>query len=330
MCNFTVEPDERTMVELCDTGRRRYAEAIERGSLDAGLATDCLLELRLLEPGSDGQLVPVAPATAATLLLAPLRRSSQRQIEAIASIEGVYAAADQVYREARQDASADTRLIRGAENISSVLQAAVDECSEELLTVQPGGGRPNELLERALEKEIPALRRGVKQYTIYQHSVRRHGPTLDYVRRASEAGAEIRTTDEVIDRLIVCDREVAFIPTSMPRGAEALEIRHPSIVRFLARLFENVWARAHPWDGTTASAPDPGAVATETRQTIMRMLINGHTQSRIARELGMSPRTVTTHVGKISSELGSASPTQLGYLIAVRGLVGQSLAEGAA
>lgn len=319
MCTEGGGNGDAAAVGLCETGRARYAEAIEEGSITPERATRCLLELGLLQPGVDGELVAVAPQTAAVLRLGPLRHQVQRHLESIASAEGEYATAERIYDAAQRDAGSGIRLIRGAETISAVLRAAVDGCREELLTVQPGGGRPYELLERALEKEIPALQRGIKQLTIYQHSVRAHGPTVDYVARVTAAGAEIHTTDEVIDRLIIVDREVAFIPTTFPRGQEALEIRQPAIVRFLARLFENLWARALPWDGSVTAAK-PDAVASETQRAIIRMLIMGRTQSRIARELGMSLRTLTTHVGRLSNELGSASPIQLGYLIATKGL----------
>ena len=319
MCAIGGENGDKRTVVLCEEGRARYAEAIEKGSLAFERATLCLLELGLVEPDGAGQLVPVAPSTAATLHLAPLHYQARLQAEAIASTEGEYAAAENVYRTARREIGPETRLIRGADSISTVLQAAVDECREELLTIQPGGGRPFELLERAMQKEIPALHRGIRQLTIYQHSVRAHGPTIDYVARVTAEGAGIRTTDEVIDRLIIVDREVAFIPTAFPRGQEALEIRQPAIVRFLARLFDSVWSRALPWDGSVTAAK-PEAVASETQQAIIRMLVMGRTQSRIARELGMSLRTLTTHVGKLSTELGSESPIQLGYLIATRGL----------
>lgn len=188
MCRTPIKSGKPGVLTLCNAGRRRYAEVVKRGSVSVGQALDCLVELRLLEPGGDGSLVPVAPATAATLFLGPLRRISQHQVEIIASIEAIYATADQVYRDARQGMGTDIRLIRGADNISSVLLAAVDECEVELLTIQPGGGRPHALLELALAKEIPALQRGVKQQTIYQHSIRSHGPTLEYVRSAAAAG----------------------------------------------------------------------------------------------------------------------------------------------
>lgn len=317
MCTVRSDSAQAGVSALCEEGLARYAEAVEHGGIPADRATDCLLDLGLLRPGPAGHLVPIAPATAATLHLGPLRRRAQNQFEIIASAEGVYAAADQVYRTVRPETGGDIRLICGPESISSVLQAAVDDCREELLTVQPGGGRPYELLERALEREIPALERGVRQLTIYQHSIRAHGPTMEYVQRATAAGAEVRTTVQVVDRLIICDRKVAFIPTDFPRGDQALEIRQPAIVRFLARLFDHVWHRALPWEGSAAAAK-PDAVTSEIREAIIRMLIAGHTQTRIARELGMSLRTLSTHVGKISNELGSASPIQLGYLIALQ------------
>ncbi|MEZ0089540.1 LuxR C-terminal-related transcriptional regulator [Streptacidiphilus sp. EB129] len=309
--------------ELCDEGLRRYAEAIETGFIGVSMAPECLIHFGLVSLADDGVLVPVPPTTAATLVLNPLRRAALDQLEVIAAAEKAFAAADRVHAVAERHRAPDVRLIQGGDTISSILQAAVDGCQDELLTIQPGGRRPPELLERALQKELIALRRGVKQRIIYQHTVRSHEPTLDYIRGISEGGAQVRTVDEVIDRLIICDSTVAYIPTGPQRGQEALEVRHPAIVRFLEGVFNNVWNRAHPFDMPTPGAAKPRIVATEIQKAIMRMLVQGHTQTKIARELGMSARTVTSLVGKISEELESASPTQLGYLIATHGLLDQ-------
>ncbi|MHA6757418.1 LuxR C-terminal-related transcriptional regulator [Streptacidiphilus sp. PAMC 29251] len=323
MCTTSAISDGSEGGELCDEGLRRYAEAIETGFIGVSMAPECLIQFGLLSLASDGLLIPVLPTTAAKLVLNPLRRAALDHMEVVAAAERAFAAADRVHAIAERKRAPDIRLIQGGETISSILQSAVDSCENELLTIQPGGRRPPELLDRALKKELIALRRGVRQRIIYQHTVRSHEPTLDYIRSISEAGAQVRTVDEVIDRLIICDSTIAYIPTGPQRGQEALEVSHPAIVRFFEGVFNNIWNRAHSFDTPTAGAAKPRIVATEIQKAIMRMLVQGHTQTKIARELGMSARTVTSLVGKLSEELESASPTQLGYLIATHGLLDQ-------
>lgn len=321
MCAKLDISDTRSTIELCALGLRTYIRALEDGFLASGEETTCLRELGLVRPVDATTLAPVAPSTAARLAVNPLRRDFMNMRELISHLDTTFAAAETAHDAARRRTSPSLLLIQDPETISAVLQESVRSCRKELLTAQPGGRRPAELLERALAEELPALGRGVQQRTIYQHTVRSHPPTMEYIQKVTAAGAKVRTLDEVIDRLIVCDRHTAYIPTGSDRGREALEIRDPAIVRFLVGVFENAWSRARPLDGSPSPGTKPPVVINEIQLAIARMLVEGHAYSRIAHALGMSQRTVAAHVSRMSTELGSQSPAQLGYFIAVNHLL---------
>ncbi|MCM2578523.1 helix-turn-helix transcriptional regulator [Streptomyces meridianus] len=229
--------------------------------------------------------------------------------------------AEEVYRTVYRTNSAQVRTITGADVISVTIRSVVDSCRTELLTAQPGGGRPEELLERALTSDLAALRRDVRQRTIYQHTVRSHGPTLHYIEQVCAAGAEVRTLEEVFDRLIVCDRKIAFIPDPHEeRRSVALAVEHPGMIRYLVGIFDHAWERATPLLHEPTEHRPP-LLTDQNRRAVLQLMVNGYTDETIAGRLGMSTRTVATHVRKASELLGSRSRAQLAYLIAKTGVL---------
>lgn len=84
-------------------------------------------------------------------------------------------------------------------------------------------------------------------------------------------------------------------------------------------FFDHAWTRGIP----AAFGRDrrSSLVASDLERALARMLIAGYTEERIARDPGMSRRTVADHTSRLSRRLGSVSRAQLGYLIATRGLL---------
>jgi DNA-binding NarL/FixJ family response regulator len=281
------------------------------------------MELRLLSerPTEPGVVHPVPPTAAAVSVFRPLRERMDRFRRTEQSLQAAFAQFDAVYNDTRLGEEPAFTLLVGESTIGDALEAAVDACREELLTAQPGGGRPVEHLVGALDRDMRLLSRGTLQRTIYQHTVRAHQPTLAYIEQVVAAGAEVCTLAEVFERVIICDREVAFIPASDDRGAAALEIRQPAVVRFLAQTFDRDWARSIPVDEQSL-AHRPSAVISDTQRAILQAIVAGETDESIARKLGMSRRSVAVHVRRASEELGSRSRGQLGYLIATSGILG--------
>lgn len=322
MCTKGSNPGVVDLVEVCPAGLDAYRQALEEGGIE-GEVPGCLTTLGLLKPvpGEVGRFLPVAPDVVAAALARPVEQALLDHQQALAAIRASVAAAEAVHRAARPCGDRSVRLLQGKEAISTALERAVSACREEMLTAQPGGGRAPELLEEALPRDLGLSARGVRQRTLYQHTVRTHGPTLAYIERMSAAGAELRTLNEVFDRLIVCDRTIAFIPDHRyERSGAALAVEHPGIIRFLVTAFENVWARAEPIV-YTPSHQRPQLLTNETRRTVLSLMVSGYTDDAIAGRLGLSTRTVATHIKKTAEALGSRSRAQLAYLVARSGLL---------
>ncbi|MER6982141.1 LuxR C-terminal-related transcriptional regulator, partial [Streptomyces carpinensis] len=181
-----------------------------------------------------------------------------------------------------------------------------------------GGIRREHELSEGLHRALALRGRGVRMRDLYTH-VARHGQgLLNYLELMGDA-VEARTLDEVIDRLILFDRTVAFVPANADRTM-ALELRHPALVEYLVTVFERLWRLAIP---LTAPLPDTGIEGISHRErSIAALLAEGHQDAVIAERLGISVRTCRAHIARLSETLGAASRTQLGVRIAQAGLDG--------
>ncbi|MCX4858535.1 MULTISPECIES: helix-turn-helix domain-containing protein [Streptomyces] len=321
--NGTQAAHPHAITELCDEGARLYAGALRAGRIARAEveAAPCLLEFALLHPDPDDVtwLRPVPASIALAQRLHPLEReiTDRRRL----SIQLADAFEPFMNVSAQDTASTHAiSVLEGRDRINDALNSATSECHTEVLTVQPGGRRREGNLLKGLERDRPLIERGVRFRTLYQHTARHSPETLAYVDQMTSSGkVEIRTIDELVERLIICDESVAFIPIQEDRQV-ALELRHPGLVRYLIKVFEFMWARAVPLkSGTPYETASDGI--TEIQHTIAKLLVEGHVDEAIARRLGMNVRTCRAHIAKLATALGSGSRAQLGFLIAQSGIL---------
>ncbi|MEW2528947.1 helix-turn-helix transcriptional regulator [Streptomyces sp. NPDC047071] len=309
---------------LCGEGARLYASALSNGRLARAEAENapCLLESALVHPDPDDAdwLRPVPPATALAQRLHPLEREIQDRrrlaVELTDTFEPFMAIPTRV-----EPTSHAITVLEGEARINEAIEQATAECRHEVLTVQPGGGRSEERLNIALRRGQTILDRGISMRTLYQHTVRHSRGTLAYAAYMSHGNVQIRTLEEVIDRLMIFDRSVAILPARADRQ-DALEVRHPALVEYLFKVFEQQWQQATPLLDEDPYPPSADGI-TGVQRSIARLLIEGHVDEAIARRLGMNVRTCRAHIAKIAAALGSGSRAQLGYLIAQSGILGQ-------
>ncbi|MFD5946379.1 LuxR C-terminal-related transcriptional regulator [Streptomyces collinus] len=311
---------------LCETGDRVYSRAVRRGRVPRRDAdpVPCLLELALLHPDPDDMdwLVPTSPQEVMTRLLRGMHdevSASQRRVgSAVAAVEWYAGLGRQVRPAAPMAEGPAIRVLDGLARIQAAMDEATQACTTEVLTVQPGGIRREAELSEGLHRALALRGRGVRMRDLYTH-VARHGQgLLTYLELMGDA-VEARTLDEVIDRLILFDRTVAFIPANTDRTM-ALELRHPAIVEYLVTVFDRLWRLAIP---LKAPLPDTGIEGISHReQSIAALLAEGHQDAVIAERLGISVRTCRAHIARLSETLGAASRTQLGVRIAQAGLDG--------
>lgn len=287
-----------------------------------GDAAPCLVEFGLLQPDPDNVnwLRPVLPSVALTQQLRLIEHEISERRRLSIELTEVFESFMAVSAQATTSTHA-IKVLEGSERINAALNLATAECRSEMLTVQPGGRRLESNLIKGLERDRPLIERGVSMRTLYQHTARYSPETLAYVERIPHGKVEIRTIDELVERLIICDETVAFIPIREDRRV-ALEIRHTGLVHYLIKVFEFMWARAVPLHAGARYETAPDGIS-EIQHSIAKLLIEGHVDEAIARRLGMNVRTCRAHIAKLATALGSGSRAQLGFLIAQSGMLEQ-------
>ncbi|MEN3582653.1 helix-turn-helix transcriptional regulator [Streptomyces sp. ZYX-F-203] len=317
---------------LCEAADRVYTRAVRHGrvSRDDALDVPCLLDLALLHPDPDDMdwLVPTSPQEVMSRLLRAVHEevsAGHRRMGATVAAFEWYAGLGSRVPTVPADGQAAIRVLEGLARIQTAMDEATEACAAEVRTVQPGGIRREPELSEGLHRAMTLRGRGVRMRDLYTH-VARHGQgLLNYLELMGDA-VEARTLDEVIDRLIVFDRKVAFIPANADRTI-ALELRHPALVEYLVTVFERLWWLAIP---LTAPLPDTGIEGISHRErSIAALLAEGHQDAVIAERLGISVRTCRAHIARLSETLGAASRTQLGVRIAQVGLDGPGGGAGA-
>jgi DNA-binding CsgD family transcriptional regulator/sugar-specific transcriptional regulator TrmB len=280
------------------------------------------MDFALLHPDPDDAdwLRPVPPAAALAQRLHPIEREIQERRSLAVELTEYFEPFMAISAQDQPTTHAVT-VLEGINRINSAIELAIAECQSEILTVQPGGGRSEHSLTEALERGEAVIARGITMRTLYQHTARHSQGTLVYAEHMAKGNVEIRTLEELIERLMVFDRTVAFIPVPGDHPV-ALELRHPGLVDYMAKVFEQLWRRGVPLLEETPYAPPTDGI-TGVQRSIAKLLIEGHVDEAIARRLGMNVRTCRAHIAKLAAALGSGSRAQLGFLIAQSGILDQ-------
>ncbi|MEV6506816.1 helix-turn-helix transcriptional regulator [Streptomyces sp. NPDC051642] len=310
--------------ELCAEGLGLYVRALRDGrvAVEDADKSPCLVDLGLLHSDVEdpGCLLPVAPASVLHRLL---RRSAERiadERRREERLESVFEPLMQL--DDSRTAAMGTPLITvlgDKERINQAITEAMADATGELLTIQPNiTPRSPEAQAVALVRDQALLDRGGRIRALYQHT-QRHRPLVLARYEQLRGDAEARTLDEVTDRLIVVDRQVAFIPASRDRSL-ALEVRHPALIDYFVNVFERLWHLATPMHPTSVRRLSPNGIS-QRQRAIASLLVEGHTDAVIADRLGMNIRTARVHIAKLAATLGSESRAQLGYLIAESGVL---------
>ncbi|MYY18832.1 helix-turn-helix transcriptional regulator [Streptomyces sp. SID4912] len=284
----------------------------------------CLLDMALVQPdpGDDAWLRPVPPSSALAHLLQPITREIDERIRLTAALAGALAPLAGV---ADEDPNLAITVLEGRSLIISVLREASTHAKEEVLTAQPGGNRLTHNMRQGLENARTAIASGARLRHLYQHPARYSPGLKDYLAQIPADRLQVRTVEQTVDRLIIFDRTVAYVPATPSRDA-ALEIRHPALVAYLTQVYEVLWAQATPLTRQLPAAV-PGLPVTAVQQSVARLLAEGDVDDVVARKLGISVRTCRAHISKLMQTLDARSRTHLGALLVRSGVAGTEAGE---
>lgn len=164
--------------------------------------------------------------------------------------------------------------------------------------------------------ESDVLRRGVQVRGIYAAEALEVPGVLAHALEAVAAGEQARVGVVVPTKLAIADRRLAILPlTSDQQVDSALIVHSSSLLDALVALFELLWRTGLPLPGTPAApeaSPDPD---------LMTLLMAGLKDEAVARQLGISLRTVHRRTSTLMAELNARTRFQAGVLAGQRGWV---------
>ncbi|XVX19823.1 LuxR C-terminal-related transcriptional regulator [Actinomycetota bacterium] len=157
--------------------------------------------------------------------------------------------------------------------------------------------------------------------TAYDTAVLDYASSLDVLRSRMTAGEEVRLISGVPFTVIVGDADIALVEASQFGESDAigLLLRSKVLVAAFARLVETYWSWGSPLPRAGAASTTPGLE--ERDLVILRLMAAGAADATIARQTGVSVRTIERRMSSIFTFLGASSRFEAGVLAARLDLV---------
>lgn len=316
---------------LTEAASRTYAWAVTQRSIsqekahqelgldgkEADKALRLLKRLGLLRTGADDnrQLVAVPPQSARMQVLGPLLRDMQLAQERINEIQEDLNALVPAYEEGvgQGPGRHDVEQVCDLELARRIILELLASARTEVLAAEPGGGLSPELTVDSLERADDVLGRGVRLRAVLQHTAQFNQGTIAGIERVCELGARVRTTAAGFGRMLVVDATTAVLALSGPQPGVAL-VHDPSVVAFIIDCFERTWTGAADFPVQYSKAQTMAA-ASEVRQAIVTLLVEGENDKRIAERVGLSLRSCQRHIAEIMKDLEARNRLHAGFLL---------------
>jgi DNA-binding CsgD family transcriptional regulator len=168
---------------------------------------------------------------------------------------------------------------------------------------------------RIVEGMFEALERGVRYDVIYGAHVLQDANALHLVQSCIEAGEQARVFPHVPLNITIVDERWALVGARAEGqkgpGSVALVVHDSPLLSGFARIFEALWRIAVPITGGT-ELNDVTAGPSLDAKRLLTYLSAGLTDESIAREFGVSERTIARRIGRLQEALGAQTRFQLG------------------
>lgn len=144
--------------------------------------------------------------------------------------------------------------------------------------------------------------------TVYESQVLRDPQRLAEIHAVTEGGEQARVLPELPLKLALVDDRWALLPVSSGTELQSvLLVRPSSLLDALTGLFELYWSRA-----MRMPEPDSAELPQDRHSRLLALLAAGLTDESIARQLGVSTRTVQRWVRELMDRFGARTRFQAG------------------
>jgi hypothetical protein len=293
-----------------------FAAHLERDGQQVSQQLGGLVDVGLARREGAGFLAGAPATTLQPLVNAELSEIDGRraQLDAVRASLASFAA-DHVVGRSRDWAEAPFELLSDAESFVAVedLQRSTHGtvlCSHQVVEIDVSSPPYVEVLERQLAAGRPMR-------ALYPRDVVDDPRRLAYVHHWAGVGEDVRITHQLVPYMAVFGSEVAIVAASSGPGPSEgrILVRAPALVSLVTDLFERYWEKAVPLHST------PVGFGRNERIEILEGLMLGAKDEALARQLGVSLRTVRRRVADLMDELGATTRFQAGMEAVRRGLV---------
>ncbi|MFI6918373.1 LuxR C-terminal-related transcriptional regulator [Nonomuraea spiralis] len=301
--------------------RTDLAQAMDGPVEKVGRQLDDLVRLGVVDEQS-GEYLARHPAAALGRVIAErldrLAEESRRIDSALGSIRGLI----RDYDAGRnyQSGTFPVEMANGADVLyESVVGIALQSPPMELLTAIPDERTMADFVRKFADPWIDAQKRQLLSVEVIVPVSTLGLPGVRHqLTRLQDTGGKVRTLDRVPSWFMTAGPEVAGLPAlwggNLPDHAYNFYlVRTPIVVGMLRTLFQELWGRAVslPWGHR-----GDGMVQ------VLRLAAQGVCDDSIARQLGVSVRTVRARFADAMAELGAQSRFHAGVEAARRGWLG--------
>ncbi|MFJ1933618.1 helix-turn-helix domain-containing protein [Kitasatospora sp. NPDC088160] len=270
-------------------------------NLQASIVLAALVSLAaqgLVEACAAGAWAAVPPDVAVEELLlrreVELRRARGRMGELM-----------RAYRQGRDGSGSDgpAEVICGRRSVAELWRTLQQGVRRQLRVLD----RPPYIRRSDPQTELALLARGVTTRVVYHSQVLRDPERLAEIHSFTTAGEQARVHTELPLKLALLDDRWALLPVSAGTELQSVLLIRPStLLDALAGLFELYWAQAMRLPALPEENPE------DRHRRLLPLLAAGLTDESIARQLGVSTRTVQRWVRELMDRFGARTRFQAG------------------
>ena len=204
----------------------------------------------------------------------------------------------------------DIERVEGVERVRQRIDDLAFFSYKETLCLHPGGPFSRAMIESALPLDTRSLRRGLAIKGVYHPAALDDPFMVSYLRELVSLGAEVRVTEQPMDRMLIYDRSAAVVPIDPKESAKgALLVREAGLVSQLVIYFDGVWKSATDFrDIIEPTTVEP--VLSEMEQRVLAVMATADKDEIAARELDVSVRTYRRYVADLMARLGAVNRFQ--------------------
>ncbi|WP_327276930.1 LuxR family transcriptional regulator [Streptomyces sp. NBC_01224] len=293
-----------TLLELAPAPLSAIGTAAGLGAAELATAYGALVDAGLASAAEEGgEVVAPVPPTAGLEILA--RRRAAEVEESRITVGGAF----ESFRRQRLAAYNDNLVeVVTGDAIGPRIRHAWASARDQIRQFESPPYFP---LSGATDDALATLARGVTQRVVYSRESLEHpGHLKDVIEPCIKAGEQARVLPSVPVKLVIIDEAYALVSLSIKEADvhnTMLVVQPCGLLSALVALFEQSWQNALPFHGRTTR---PGGLPPADRR-LLWLLAGGASDDVIAREMGISRRTLFRRLQILMAQLGAANRFQM-------------------